>query len=101
MSNVVIHNPKKQSMHAGYCELCGELVLHSNNNPEIMATVFNDPVYTFLYKPQHFLPTENCPGTPENSQYIEGQPEHIAEEAKYDEFYEKKFREAYANLNQP
>ncbi|MBI5153470.1 MAG: hypothetical protein HZA36_03370 [Parcubacteria group bacterium] len=57
------------------CDKCGEEV-HPSNDAVLVAMEAGtiSMVGLLVYGSRHFLPTENCKGSPSRAQYIEGQP---------------------------
>ena len=51
-------------------------------------------------RPRHLLPTEFCEGSPSRVQYLEGQPRDSRPEYPYNEAWEARVRDAYAELLQ-
>lgn len=79
-----------------YCDKCGEYVPTSNN--AAMLDVLLGDFVAILAQRRHFLPTENCEGSPSRAQYIEGQPKDSRSQYGYDSYWEMQTRAAYVEL---
>ena len=66
----------------------------NTNTATLVASIATGKPYLVLARPRHFLPTENCQGSPSRAQYIEGQPKD-QRGYQYDEKLESSYRAAY------
>lgn len=62
-----------QEEYSGICDKCGKPVPKWNDAVLIDAEVTGKS-WVGIVDPRHFLPTEDCDGSPSRAQYIEGQP---------------------------
>ncbi len=77
------------------CDKCGKPVPQNNDASFIEAILRNQPFFILFANGRHFLPTEDCEGSPSRAQYIEGQPRDTRG-YEYDPAMEQKWRDAYA-----
>lgn len=56
------------------CDKCGKEVPMNNDATVVDSVLYGAPVIVFASRARHFLPTEDCEGSPSRAQYIEGQP---------------------------
>jgi hypothetical protein len=77
------------------CDKCGKEVPRNNDATVIQAIAMDEPMTMFFCQPRHFMPTEDCEGSPSRAQYIEGQPRDTRG-YRYMPEYEEMWRKAYA-----
>ena len=75
------------------CDKCFQPVV-PENDATLVASIATGNPYLVLARPRHFLPTENCQGSPSRAQYIEGQPKD-QRGYLYDKKLESSYRAAY------
>ena len=79
------------------CDKCGQVVPRDNDAVRIHMTAHPEAApYLVLALPRHFLPTQDCPGSPSRAQYIDGQPRD--DRYPYDESEEQRWRDAFAQI---
>lgn len=79
------------------CDKCGKEVPQSNDATLLDAIVTDSPGRILFYQSRHFLPTEDCEGSPSRAQYIKGQPRD-KRGYTYQPEWEQKYRDAYEQL---
>ncbi|MGW8177949.1 MAG: hypothetical protein ACWGQW_04030 [bacterium] len=77
------------------CDKCGKEVPWENDATIVESYYHGEPSFIMFHHSRHFLPTEDCEGSPSRAQYIEGQPRDTRG-YPYDESREWKWRDAYA-----
>lgn len=77
------------------CDKCHMDVPFDNDATFIESIVTGQPFTILANKARHFLPTENCEGSPSRAQYIEGQPRD-KRGYPYNPEMEQVWRDAYA-----
>ncbi len=82
----------------GTCDKCGKEIEPWNDAVLITSYVEDEPLTVFVYVSRHFLPTEDCEGSPSRAQYIEGQPRDMRPEFAYNPELEPLFRRAFAHV---
>lgn len=78
------------------CDKCGKPVDNDNDAVLIDLILTSNPMLIGA-RPRHFLPTEDCVGSPSRAQYIEGQPLDDRGYGYYPE-YENRIRDAYKEM---
>ena len=71
------------------CDKCGKEVPWENDATVVSSYFQGRAGVIFLYGSRHFLPTEDCEGSPSRAQYIEGQPRDPREEYSYESGWER------------
>lgn len=79
------------------CDKCGKPVPPENDATIVQAYLANDGMHILFFGARHFLPTEDCAGSPSRAQYIEGQPRD-ERGFEYDPEMEAKWRKAYEQV---
>ncbi|MHA2384161.1 MAG: hypothetical protein ACXACT_16430 [Candidatus Thorarchaeota archaeon] len=87
--------PKVSRLQEPCCDKCGHPVPWENDATIIESYFQNEPVFILVHHSRHFLPTDECEGSPSRAQYIEGQPRDTRG-YPYDTKHESKWRSAYA-----
>ena len=76
------------------CDKCGGVVPFENDATVVASYFHGEPICVLLYHGRHFLPTDDCEGSPSRAQYIEGQPRDTRE-YPYQPEHEQAWRNAY------
>lgn len=82
---------------SGICDKCGKPVPKWNDATIIEAELTGNSLVVGIAKPRHFLPTEDCAGSPSRAQYIAGQPRDTRGYT-YEPHMEARWRRAHANV---
>jgi hypothetical protein len=88
--------PKLRKLKGMKCDKCGQEVPWENDATIVESFYQDSPGFILLYGARHFLPTEDCKGSPSRAQYIEGQPRDTREAYPYNPMRERRWRHAYA-----